>query len=131
MTEYMITIHHRDDYDPSLEEDVEMHHAIDVLNDEMVAAGRRVFVGGLHHASTARSLVPQADGSVSVTPGSYLKTNEPIGGLWVLEAENMEEALEWGRKAAIACRTSVEVRAFHDMPSEQRKFSGEWRTRGR
>jgi hypothetical protein len=33
--------------------------------------------------------------------------------LWVLHAANLDEALAWGRKAAIACRTSIEVRPFH------------------
>jgi hypothetical protein len=35
------------------------------------------------------------------------------GGFWVLEAADLEEALAWGRKAAVACRASVEVRPFH------------------
>ena len=33
--------------------------------------------------------------------------------VWVLAAANMDEALAWGRKAAIACRAPVEVRQFH------------------
>ena len=38
MTQYLVAIHHPDDYDPSAES-AEMGHDIDVLNDEMVAAG--------------------------------------------------------------------------------------------
>ena len=33
-----------------------------------------------------------------------------VGGFWVLEAADLDEALEWGRKAVIACRVPVEVR---------------------
>jgi hypothetical protein len=112
MTKYLVTIYHADDYDPSTEDEA-MDRAIDALNDEMVAAGVRIFVGGLHPASSARSLRPQPSGEVLVTDGSYLKTKEHVGGLWVLQAANLDEALAWGRKAAIACRTSVEVRPFH------------------
>ena len=113
MARYLVAIHHPDDYDPSVAEDEAMHRDIDALNDEMVAAGVRVFVGGLHPAISATSLVAQADGEVLVTNGPYLKTKEHVGGFWVLESANLDEALEWGRKAAVACRAPVEVRPFH------------------
>ena len=46
MAQYLVAIHHPDNYDPS-REDKTMERDIDALNDEMVAAGVRVFVGGL------------------------------------------------------------------------------------
>jgi hypothetical protein len=113
MPKYLITIYHRDDYDPAVAEDEAMDREIDVLNDEMVAAGARIFVGGLYPASSARSLRKQPDGQVLITEGSYLQTNEHVGGLWVLEAADLDEALAWGRMATIACRVPVEVRPFH------------------
>ena len=51
MTQYLVAIHHPDDYDPSVEEDEAMSRDIGALNDEMVAAGVRIFVGGLYPAS--------------------------------------------------------------------------------
>ena len=113
MPKYLVTIYHPDDYDPSVAEDEAMDRAIDALNDEMVAAGVRIFVGGLHPASSARSLRAQSDGRVLITDGSYLKTKEHVGGLWVLEAADLDKALAWGKKATIACRVPVEVRPFH------------------
>jgi hypothetical protein len=113
MNKYLVAIHHPDDYDPSVAEDEGMDRDIDALNDEMVAAGIRIFVGGLHPASGAKSLRTQPDGSVAITDGPYLGTTEHVGGFWVLEAADMDEALVWGRKAAIACRAPVEVRPFH------------------
>lgn len=113
MAKYLISIYLPDDYDPAVAEDEAMSREIDALNDEMVAAGVRVFVGGLHPARSAKSLRAQPDGNVLITDGSYLKTKEHVGGLWVLEVENLDEALTWGRKATVACRTPVEVRPFH------------------
>ncbi len=110
MTQYLVAIHHPDDYDPSAEDEA-MSRDIDALNDEMVAAGVRIFVGGLSPAS-ARSLRAQPDGKVLITDGPYLETNEHTGGFWVLEAANLDDALAWGRKAAVACRAPVEVRPF-------------------
>lgn len=113
MTQYLIAIHHPDDYDPAIAEDEVMARTIDALNDEMVAAGIRIFVGGLQPASSATSLQPQPDGTVATSEGPYLKTCEHVGGLWVLDAADLDEALAWGRKAALACRAPVEVRPFH------------------
>ena len=79
----------------------------------MVAAGVRVFVGGLEPARRAKSVRPKSDGGLLVTDGPYIETKEHVGGFWVLEAADLDEALAWGRKAAIACRAPVEVRAFN------------------
>ena len=47
------------------------------------------------------------------TDGPYLETKEHIGGFWILETANLDDALAWGRKAVVACRASVEVRPFY------------------
>lgn len=45
--QYVVAIHRPDNYDPAVSEDEAMSREIDALNDEMIAAGIRVFVGGL------------------------------------------------------------------------------------
>lgn len=112
MTHYLIAIHHPDGYDPSSEDEA-MQRDIDAVNDDMVAAGVRVFVGGLRPAQEAKSLRLQPGATVQVTDGPYLETKEHVGGFWVLELAGPEAALEWGRKAAVACRAPVEVRPFY------------------
>lgn len=119
MTRYLVAIHHLDNYDSSLEDEA-MERDIDVLNEEMVAAGVRIFVGGLRPASSAKSLRAQPDGKVLITDGPYLETKEHIGGFWVVEAADLKEALAWGRKAAVACRAPVEVRPFIGLDAEGR-----------
>src|SRR5262245_42642094 len=117
---YLVAIHHPDDYDPFVAEDEAMERDIDVLNEEMVAAGVRVFVGGLHPARNAKSLRAQPNGKVLITDGPYLETKEHVGGFWVLEAVDLDEALAWGSKAAVACRAPVEVRPFYADPTDNR-----------
>jgi hypothetical protein len=75
----LVAIHHPDNYDPSAEDEA-MSRDIDALNDEMVAAGVRIFVGGLCPARSARPLRAQPDGKVLITDGPYLETKEHIGG---------------------------------------------------
>ena len=116
MAQYLVAIHHPDDYDPSVEDEATIEE-IHALNREMVTAGVRVFVGGLSPAGSAKSLRAQPDGKVLITDGPYLETKEHIGGFWVLEAADLDEALAWGRKAAVACRAPVEVRAIFQKPA--------------
>ena len=117
MPQFLVAIHHPDDYDPSLEGE-EMVRDIDALNEEMEAAGVRVFAGGLRSAHHAKSLRKRPGGGVVITDGPYAETKEHIGGFWILDAANMDEAVAWGRKAVVACRAPVEVREFLAMPTE-------------
>ncbi len=114
MTQYLVAIYRPENYDGASEDEA-MGREIDALNEQMMAAGVRVFAGGLQPESRARSLRLQPAGKVLITDGPYAETKEHIGGFWILEAADLDEALEWGRKAAVACRASVEVRPFFQM----------------
>jgi hypothetical protein len=111
MTQYLVAIHHPRDFEPHSESE-ETRDDIAALNDEMNAAGVVVFVGGLAPVRMARSVRVQR-GETAVTDGPYAEAKEYIGGFWVLECASADEALDWGRKAAIACRAPVEVRPFN------------------
>jgi hypothetical protein len=111
MPHYLVALHHPDGYDGSLEGEA-MERDIDVLNEEMVAAGARIFAAGLFPPSSARSLRAQPGGKVLITDGPYLETKEHVGGFWLLKCANMDEALAWGCKAVVACRAPVEVHEF-------------------
>jgi hypothetical protein len=112
MTRYLVAIHLPDDYDTAAEDEA-LRRDITALNVEMKSAGVTVFVGGLAPARTAVSVRRRAGGEPVVTDGPYLETKEHMGGFWVLECASRDEALKWGRKAAVACRAPVEVRAFN------------------
>src|SRR5258707_10382298 len=99
MTQYMVAIHLPDDYDPAAAEDDAMHRDIDALNDEMKAAGVRIFVGGLEPASRAMSLRAKPDGEVLITDGPYIETKEHIGGSWCWETRT------WTRRSPGGARS--------------------------
>src|SRR5260370_1344600 len=119
MPQYLVAIHLPDDFDPSAQ-DKAMEHDIDVLNEEMEAKRVRLFAGGLRPAREAKSLRAQPNGKVLTTHGPFLEAKEPVGGFSILQAADMEEALGWARKGAVAGRASCEVRAFFrsNTPSE-------------
>jgi hypothetical protein len=108
-------MHLPDNFDPS-QVDEAMVRDIDALNKEMIAAGVRIYAGGLFPASSAKSLRVQPDGKVLITDGPYLETKEHIGGFSILECADMDEVLEWARKGAIATRMPGEVREIFFKP---------------
>jgi hypothetical protein len=109
---YLIAIHRPTDFDHEKELGPSVRGAIDQVNDEMVAAGVRLFVGGLQSPSSSASILLKSDGTTEIEEGPFLKAGEYVDGFWVLECESQEVAVEWGQKAALACRGSVEVRPF-------------------
>ena len=110
MMRFMVAIHHPDEFVP-FSDSAEAVRDIDALNAEMNTAGIIVFVGGMQPPGTAIS-VRVRDGRSIVSDGPYLETKEHIGGFWVLQVASRDEAVDWGKKAAIACRAPVEVRPF-------------------
>jgi len=123
MPQYLVAVYHPDDYVPSGETEAMMKE-IHALNREMIAAGARKLACGLSPVSNARVLRKQPDGKVLLTDGPYTETKEHIGGFWVLEAADLDEALKWGRKAVVACRASVEVREMLFRPAPTQEPNG-------
>ena len=72
MAQYLVAIHHPDNFDSSTVDEATMRD-IHVLNEEMIAAGARVFAGGLTAARSAKSLRAHPNGEVLLTDGPYLR----------------------------------------------------------
>lgn len=124
MPQYLVAIQHTDNYE--LPADAEaMMRDISALNREMIAAGVRDFAGGLQPAGKAKSVRKQAGGALVVSDGPYLEAKEHVGGLWLLKCADMDEAVQWARKAAVACRVPVEVREFLEIPEKWKAYPEE------
>jgi hypothetical protein len=54
----------------------------------------------------------------------YLETKEHIGGFWILECADIDEALAWAKKGAIACDVAGEVRELLFYPDPQGATEG-------
>src|ERR1700716_2033464 len=115
MPQYLVCNYLPDDFDPATVTEAMMEE-IHALNREMIAAGVRKFACGISPAANAKTVRKQPDGKVFVTDGPYTETKEHMGGFWILEAADMDEALAWARKGAVTCRFSCEVRELLFMP---------------
>src|SRR5215217_9692284 len=123
MPQYLIANYLPDDFDPSAVTEA-MIEEIHALNREMIAAGVRKFACGISPASNAKTVQKQADGTVFVNDGPYTETKEHMGGFWILEAADLDEALTWAKKAAITCDVPGEVRELLFYPAPEQENGG-------
>ena len=120
MPQYLVASYLPDNFDPSSVTET-MIEEIHALNREMIAAGVRKFACGMAPAASTKTVRKQSDGTVLVTDGPYVEAKEHIGGFWILEAADMNEALAWARKGAISCDAVGEVRELLFFPAPEQE----------
>lgn len=112
MSEYLLSVIHGEDNAVPEGTDFEVvFRDVDAFNTELQQAGAWVFAGGLQPVAAATTV--DAVGSEPViTDGPYAETKEHLGGFWVIQAADLDEAHRWAVKASKACVHAVEVRPF-------------------
>jgi len=91
--------------------------AVGALNQQAVEDGIFVFAGGLHEQAITTTIDPRS-GTPVISDGPYVETKEYIGGFWIIEVPDLDAALDWSKRAALACQEVLEVRPFMDAPPE-------------
>jgi hypothetical protein len=117
MSQYLLSVHTSDDEPRQPMTDEEMRRGfavVDAIERDMRAANVLVFSGRLLEPARARVVRPST-GRVKATDGPYAETKEHIGGFYILEAADLDAALEWAAKVAVAINTPIEVRPFMDV----------------
>jgi hypothetical protein len=110
MKKYLLAIHQPGGTPPALDRIME---DVEALRGEMRTAGAWIFSGGLQSPSEAKVLRLR-DGKVLATDGPFAESKEYLGGFTIVQAPDLEAALEWGRKLARATTLPIEVREFED-----------------
>jgi hypothetical protein len=113
MKQYLLSLYQPEGDAPPPEVLEPIMRDVDALVGEIKAAGAWVFNGGLHPPSTA-TVLRLRDGEVLTTDGPFLEGKEHIGGFTIIEAPDLDSALEWGRKLTRATTLPIEVRPFQD-----------------
>ena len=81
------------------------------LEAEMDADGTFVYRRSLHGPEAASVVRPRA-GDPLVTDGPFIESKEQIGGFYIIDADDLDDALDWARKVAAATNHPIEVRPF-------------------
>jgi hypothetical protein len=71
----------------------------------------------LHPSSTA-TVVRLRNGKVTTTDGPFAETKEQLGGYYLVEAKNLDEAIQWAAKIPHAKIGAIEVRPVMDFSKE-------------
>ncbi|TSE02113.1 hypothetical protein FOS14_01655 [Skermania sp. ID1734] len=117
MTQYLLSVWGTEGAAaPSNEEMQQTYAAVDKFNAKLREIGAWVFAGGLHDVSTA-TVVDGTGDDVVTTDGPFAESKEFLGGFWVIEAPNLDRAIELAAEGSAACRGKVEVRPFADEPA--------------
>ena len=112
MTQYMLSVMHSGPYpDMTTEAAQASFAATGVFNEKIKAAGHWVFAGGLEPRETATTVDGRGD-EVVVTDGAFAESKEYLGGFWVIEAADLDEALKLAAEGSKACGERVVVRPF-------------------
>jgi hypothetical protein len=85
--------------------------AIDVFNARLQAEGHWVFAGGLAVPSAA-TVIDNRGEQPMVTDGPFLESKEYLIGVWIIEAADLDVALELAAAGSKACNRKLEVRPF-------------------
>ncbi|MDX6371350.1 MAG: hypothetical protein QOD98_338 [Nocardioidaceae bacterium] len=85
--------------------------AIDVFNERLIADGQWVFAGGLSAPGSATVIDNRGDEAM-FTDGPFVETKEYLIGFWIIEAADLDAALELAAEGSKACNRKVEVRPF-------------------
>jgi hypothetical protein len=117
VAQYLMSIYQPDGVIPPQEVLDEAMRGLGALQQEITAAGGWVFSAPLHPASSATVVhVPTKGGDALITDGPYLEGKEHVGGLWIVDAPDLDVALGWARKASEATTLPMEVRPLVQLP---------------
>lgn len=115
MPQFMLSVWHDDLYEPDFDSPdmARIGPKVDAWNQDAQDAGIFVFANGMHPPSSATVVRAAPDGEISMTDGPYVETKEMMGGFWIIDVPDLDTALDWAKRATVACELPVEVRPFH------------------
>jgi hypothetical protein len=113
MRRYVLSLYQPDGDPPPTDELAEIMKHVDRVRSELQSAGRWIDSVGLYPASSATVVRVSPTGAPLITDGPFTEGKEHIGGFTIIDAVDLEEALDWARRLAEASTLPVEVRPVH------------------
>ncbi|HSO16110.1 MAG TPA: YciI family protein [Arthrobacter sp.] len=109
MAQYLLSVYQPAGPAPAPEILEPIMRDLEALNREMRAQGAWVFAAGLHPEGSA-TVVRQQGAELLITDGPFAEAKEHLGGFTVIEAADLDAALDWAGKLASATTLPIEVR---------------------
>jgi hypothetical protein len=103
--------------------------AMGAFNEELVKAGVMLDGDGLH-PSAKGVRVTYGGEKPSVTDGPFAETKELVAGYWLWQVRDMDEAVEWLRRAPFTAKDTVELRPVFEPEDFGEAMTPELREQG-
>ncbi len=119
---YMLLIYSQETNEPLTPEEVttiRKGHA--AVMDETARRGVLRGVDRLKPTATATT-VRTVNGTAMTIDGPFAETKEQLAGYYIVECNNLDEAIEWAKRIPTSCRGSggcIEVRPIDDLPPRE------------
>jgi hypothetical protein len=112
MAQYLLALYR--DYDVPIagERTRQVWEGVNELGEKLAKAGAFVYQSGLQGGPESATVVRQSGGDFVMTDGPYTETKEHLAGFWIINAADLDEALEWAKLATVAEQRPIEVRPF-------------------
>jgi hypothetical protein len=120
MPQYLLSLHmvEGEERPPMTQEEMEVHmKMIGELEADMRATNTWLFSARLHGPDTA-TVVRKVDGQRVTSDGPFAESKEHLGGFYIIEAADLDEALEWAERTVDATGRPIEVWPFFDTASK-------------
>ena len=114
MTQYLLALYRDYAVPTSPETSQQVWAGVNALGDKLQDAGAFVFKGGMQGGPESATVVRQSGGDFEVIDGPYAETKEHLAGFWIINAADLDSALEWAKLATVAEQRPIEVRPFFD-----------------
>jgi hypothetical protein len=123
MTQYFLTMPHDSAEEPTMASMQAMDPAelqavmtaVDEFNTALKESGSFRFAAGLNPPSSAKT-VDATSGEAVVHDGPFVEAPAYVGGFWVIEAADLDAAVQWATMASKAVQSRIEVRAVQEAP---------------
>ena len=116
---YMMLIYSKEGPGGTRETSERNYHGHRALMDEAARKGILVAAEPLAPTSTATTVRIQ-EGKALITDGPFAETKEQLAGYYILDCENLDQAIEWAARIPTACKGAegcVEIRPMPGIPA--------------
>jgi hypothetical protein len=104
----------------------------EVMNGHQAVIQETTRLGILHgvsplHSTSTATTVRHQNGKPLIIDGPFAETKEQLGGYYIIDCKDLDEAISWAKRIPTACgggNGCIEIRALQDMTEVRKKLEG-------
>ncbi len=93
------------------------------ISDELEKQGKWIAASPLHSVTTA-TCIRVRDGKKQITDGPFAETTEQLGGYYIIDVDNLDDAIAIAAQLPPSKKGTVEIRPLFDLPRLPQPYTG-------